>query len=113
MSMTDETLNVILYVDEAQAPLARGQQISGKIIAMVPDSRPPGKKDALIQPERNAPAVLQGGSLYVSPRYRDESWDDFRAGKEITVNVSFLDSQKKEVARGIGHAHLGNTYRTK
>ena len=111
--MTDETLDVVLYVDEAQAPLARGQQISGKIIAMVPASRPPGDRDALIRPESNAPAVLQGGSLYATPRYRNESWDDFRAGKQITVNVSFLDSQKKEVARGIGHAHLGNTHRTK
>ena len=77
-------------------------------MAMVPPSRPPGTRDALIQPESNAPAIVQTGSLYVTPRYRGESWDDFRAGKEITVNIALLDAQRKVVARGIGHARLGN-----
>lgn len=109
--MTGEGMDIVLDVDEAQAPLSEVRQIYGKIVAMVPPSRPPGKRDALIQPESNAPAFVQTGSLYVTPRYRAESWDDFRAGKEITVNIALLDSQKKDVARGIGHAHLGNTPR--
>jgi len=72
---------------------------------MVPASRPPGKRDALLQLGNDAPTVLQQGSLYITPRYREESWDDFKAGKEITVNVSLLDSQNNELARGIGHIH--------
>ena len=111
--MTERTLDILLYVDEGQPPLARGQEISGIIVAMVPASRVPGKRDALIQPGGDAPRWLQGGRLYVTPRYRNETWDDFRAGKQIAVNVGFLDVQKKEVARGIGHVHLGNTHPAK
>jgi len=30
MSMTDEVLDVVLHIDEARAPLARGQHFTGK-----------------------------------------------------------------------------------
>ncbi len=102
MPLNNEAIDVVLHIDEAKAPLARGQRISGKVVAMVPESRPPSKRDAVMEPSEEAPSFLRGCDLYVSPRYTTETWDDFRAGKAITVNVSLLDSEKDELARAIG-----------
>jgi hypothetical protein len=45
---------------------------------------------------------LAGHKLFASPRFETEGWREFTAGHPITVNVSILDMQNKEVARGIG-----------
>ncbi len=102
MPLSDEAIDVVLHIDEAKAPLARGESISGKLVAMVPESRPPSKRDAVIKPTEDAPSFLRGCTLYVSPRYTTETWGDFATGRAITVNVSLLDSQKNELARAIG-----------
>ncbi len=102
MSMTDEALDVILHIDEARAPLARGQEIPGRIIAMVAPPRPDLQKGARFQPVKDAPYFLLDRSLFMSLRHHGDTWDNLRAGRDVIVNVSLLDSQENELAAGIG-----------
>jgi hypothetical protein len=97
-----ESLDVVLHIDEARAPLVRGQEIVGKIIDMVPLSLPPSNRQGILEPESNAYPFLHGRTLYVSPRYQGQEWDYFRVSNEIVVNVTLLDSERTEVAAGIG-----------
>jgi len=105
-SGTGESLEILLHIDEAKAPLAHGQEIRGRIIAMLPLSRPPLDRGAILQPENDTQPSFGGLTLFVSPRDRRETWNDFRAGHSITVFVSLLDSRDKEVAAGIGSLRL-------
>ncbi|TMI15640.1 hypothetical protein E6H33_05850 [Candidatus Bathyarchaeota archaeon] len=99
---TDEDFDIILQIDEATAPLSGGQQIRGRIIAMLPLSRPPPDRGAVIQLEQDTQPSFQGLTLFVGRRLNMETWNDFRAKKPIRVNVSLLDSAEHEVAAGIG-----------
>jgi hypothetical protein len=100
--MTDETFDVILHVDEAKAPLARGQEIAGRIIAMVSPPGPDLQKGAVFQPVKDAPYFLLKRSLFMTIRHRGDTWDDLKAGRDVIVNVSLLDPQENELAAGIG-----------
>jgi hypothetical protein len=100
--MTDETFDVILHIDEAKAPLARGQEIPGRITTMMPPPRPDLQKGAVFQPVKDAPYFLLERSLFMTIRHRGDTWDDLRAGRDVIVNVSLLDPQENELAAGIG-----------
>ncbi len=82
---TDEVFDIILQIDEAKAPLSR-----------------PSDRGAVIQLEKDTQPSFQGLTLFVGRRLNIETWNDFRARKPITVNVSLLDSAEHEVAAGIG-----------
>ncbi len=98
-SMTGRLVRV--HIDEGASPLGTGIVLSGRVSQVGPESRPPENRHAVIEP---MPAThdLAGHKLIVSPRYETEGWREFTAGHPITVNVSVLDMQNKEVAQGIG-----------
>jgi hypothetical protein len=102
MMLEEEDLDVILHIDEAIAPLARGQDIIGRIIDMVPLSLPASDRQGIMEPGNDSYPFLKGHILYVSPRYQGKEWGFFQANNEIVVNVSLLSSEKKVLARGIG-----------
>ena len=96
----------MIHIDEGKAPLAQGQQIIGKIVEVVQSSRPSADRDAVIEIAHDAPSPLHAYTIYARPRFTNETWMDFKAGKPIGVNLNLLDLGKKERARGIGTLRL-------
>ncbi len=87
--------------------MAKGQEILGKITAMLPPPRPHLKQTAVFQPGKTAPNGLQSLRLYLSLRYLEQNWTDLETGKRLIVNLSIADSSKKELAAGIGSLRRG------